>query len=550
MTSIELDVAQPVEYEPPTSSTVAPSILRKVQMEITPTNQVEYSPTGTDTITFVVNNSNAFLLGSESYFRFDIQRLHTGTDPYAGFISADLPGGIHPFIKKIEVRSMSTGILLQSIERYNLITSMMFLLSGEEPALKMISGPIEGFSKDFERNAYHSTRGCVSYSAASDFTMAASSTTVTITLPSVAAHQIAKVGDTVVVHDGTATETRLITAVADNTFTVNFALTITVPTYIHIIPQNRTLPERRYLMSNSATTSDTSVTQTVIFQPVMALLSHDLPMFLLSNGISITFELEQADRAMHTMIRPSLATQSFDYEIRNPRYMAMFSTPTREIQNKWISLWNGPGITYYIPTTRTRLLDGNSNDQNTNLSTQMGVRSARRIWTVVLSNTISTSTGALTRVNRSLSSFFRSDISLYQYQSGSNLYPQNEVDCDTEVREHCNYFFTSTQGAFQRGLPVMDEQKARSQDLYWNSTSDTSMDTDSLSFVMAAQLDRTILHNGQLTGIDLSLVPIQLKIERTQSWSAGNHPGNPTYLMIVGHDSFVQFKSSQILVML
>jgi hypothetical protein len=282
------------------------------------------------------------------------------------------------------------------------------------------------------------------------------------------------------------------------------------------------------------------------FRPLMSLMAYSVPLFLMKGGLEIRFELEDGARAFveHTSQEVGLNGVSFQYEITTPRLMAMMVRPHRDIIDEFVQQWRSEdGLVYHIPSVRTRRVNGAGETGNVNLQMNPGVRSGNRVYTIIQDSDIAEGSGAQARANQSISLFSRSGITKFQYKVGAHEYPNRDVNCDNYSSEA---FEQLTQTANGVGGRLIQGDWTSFGNVY---ISQAKRAFDSRHFILSADLSRDKSAQGVLSGVDLSIVPLDLQFERSGTHASIGYEGSPAYYTFIEHDAFLKINQQQMAIM-
>jgi hypothetical protein len=270
----------------------------------------------------------------------------------------------------------------------------------------------------------------------------------------------------------------------------------------------------------------------------------------MKGGIEIRFELERGERAFHSwgLDVEDISASLMNYTLTTPRFMAMMVQPHTDIIDEYVAQWkSSEGLLYSIPSVRTRRYTG-GNDSSVSIQQQVGVRSARKVYTIQQDNLIAESNEALGQSQQSISLCHRGNVTGWQYKVGSHEYPNREVKCDDESLE-CLEQLKLVSGSQHFRFSPGDWYSpaagtgARNQ---FKVLADT-VASDAKFWVMAADLSRDNGFDSNLTGVDLSIVPLDLTITRDAVWRTQTaFTGSVIYWMFVEHDSFLKLQVDQL----
>ena len=520
-------------------SSTSKGIKRKELMEIPPTEQSTYSPSGNTLMRFVLSSNNAFVSGAESYLRFKLQR--DTADTYGTTPSLDV-GGAHSLFKSIEVRHLGTGALIQRADEYATMAALMMSIH-QTPEDVEYAG--HSYGDSISGKPYGNPWKSNTFNLSS--TIASVTTTGTALVLGAAGHALTEVeaGDLIHLSSivvGASGVFEVASVTSDTAIVLKTAVgantTATDAKYIFVEKRNKQVSSRNRAVEVISTD------YTVCMKSMMSVLQQTLPLFLIPNGIEIQFELQNANLSLSTNLPVADSATAHSYLISTPRYMAMMVEPNSDIIDEYVSQWNtDAGLIYNIPSMRYRRQTGVAGDEDVNYQVNVGVRSARRVYTVIQDTLISETIGNTVRGNESLSTFVRSNVTSFQYKIGSSEFPNRAVICDAyspEAFEHLK------QVAQTRGVrfPLSDWQDVNALPL-----SASAATAQATKFIMAADLSRDNGLGSNLTGSDLSRVPLDLELKRTGTHAASSLTGAPVIKMFVEYDAYLKLNKSQVVVM-
>lgn len=512
----------PAEFIVDKPASTSRSILRKNLMEFLPSEQTTFTPTGNNIMRFQIASNSDILSGPESYFRFVFEQTTTNHDNYAAL---DV-GGVHALFKTIEIRALGSGILIQRYDAYNKWNAIQSLLMDDPQAVEN-NGWSYGDSLDATLLQNDRNGGFVQLTG----TFTADSLAGAVSGSSTLFLMEAEVGDEVLLQSTNTGDVQfqygVITAIASNT-----AMTV-LPAPLLALDTGGTIYRRKargVVSPRARAASGTAIT--ITFKPNISLLQHYLPMFLLSGGIEISFELESAGRAMQLLRGSGLtsaeAQEVMGYQITSPRFYGMMVTPHPDIVDEHIRQWQSPeGLIYEIPSVRYRRYTGAVGDQNVSISLNPGVRSGRKLYMVIQDSALAegSTTSEAANTSHSTSLFLRDLVTSFQVRVGSAEYPNRALVCDGDSLELREQLKQVCGNAGPCRLRYADWQQVNLAPV-----SATAATSEAKHFIFGVDLSRDNGINGSLTGTDLSVVPLSLELERSAAHNnSSRFPGSPIY---------------------
>lgn len=560
MSNVDIQNAIPTDFILRRPTSTSKSILRKNLMEVLPVEQTSFIPGQNQIIRFQVASNSDILSGPESYCRFDFTQT---VDNHDNLAALDV-GGINSLFRVIEIRALGSGILLQRYDQYHRWNAIQSLLK-DSPEDIECKGQSSGDSMGIgEYNAGREesrvlsgvgfaidTSGIVTASGGLALRELAVGDMVTISGRAQAYNTAAggsEVADIFAAQEYTGT----VTAIASNT-----AFTLSPPPVTPMTASGagaaRVYKKKSIQAARSRACS--GETMTLTFKPRLSLLTHNIPLFLMKGGIEISFELDSAHRSLQLISNANLSVGnqgvSPAYEITRPRFMAMMVTPHSDIVDEYVKEWRSPtGLVYSIPSVRYRRGPGVAGEQNTSLHVNPGVRSARRMYMAIQESSLAeaASTSVVGNLYAGISTFLRDLVTSFQVKIGSHEYPNRAVACDAdsyEMKEQLKQV-CGNYGAMR--LQPQDWASADDGALGLSTAhaaTITAVNHDAKHFIFGVDLSRDDGPNGELTGADLSVVPMDVELERSAARDSTNYAGRPIYHIFIEHDSFLKISSEQ-----
>jgi hypothetical protein len=111
------------------------------------------------------------------------------------------------------------------------------------------------------------------------------------------------------------------------------------------------------------------------------------------------------------------------YILSNPRFVVALVEPSEKVRDMHKSLYNGNGLWFPYVNYRHFLDRIDANSTNELLTFPANLSSARHVFTVLTSQNNDIATVAATQVIQSQSTFFRSSINYFRFQSGTMQFP-------------------------------------------------------------------------------------------------------------------------------
>ena len=306
-----------------------------------------------------------------------------------------------------------------------------------------------------------------------------------------------------------------------------------------------------------------------------AVMSHNWPLFLIKGGLQLVLELDDPNRALISGIDPGkwssttftigtdLSGNAYNvnpvysqgtactmtYTITVPRVMGCMSTPEPSQMRNYINRWNSDaGIVYYCPSIKIQKISVVGSETDSFLRFNLGVRSARGCWIGITSAHYSENSDALTACVDSFSIWLKTSLQYYQVQVGSHMFPLRRLQCD-DLGLEAFYYWRSIVACYTAYTSHnIEPYEWMSQDYVYNTLYSNNKLFDSTKFVVSIDFSRSNRKNSLLCGIDLSIVPLDVIFNRSQSVTAEGLPTDvaTVYVCAVEYDSFVRLSSQQI----
>lgn len=540
-------------------------------MEILPVGQSTYKSGANAQIAFQISSNSDILCGRESYFRFEFKNTCSNTTvvPTTEFTAASCAfdvGGINALFQSIEIRQLGSGITLQRYDEYNRWNALASLLYDSEQDVEQMACSGDDLIPGGEVTDGARLLTSTTATATAGVTWTASSNTLVLSGAAFRSEQNFGPDSIVTVNLAAGGWTARVVSVTNDTTVVlsngpgaNIACTSgaageygTVSLLSPYYEPFRSNWRRHFHVYPGAG----EVGHVVIFKPRLSLLQHNLPLFLMKGGIEIIFTLADGGRGIQLVEPVATADLSatLQYEIYRPRYFAQMITPHPDIVDEYIRQWKSPtGLIYSIPSVKSRRVNGPVADASgTSLNFTVGVRSARRAYLVVQPDSLAQAAPADIYGNLapSVSCHPRTNIRYYQAKIGSHEYPNRPVQTLSGNSTQAAEFTEAWQQLMMVAGPMVSERRLKfhhhhSKNYEYYASANNKV-TDSRHFIMAFDFSRDKGLNGDLTGADLSIVPLMVDLTRS---AASSFTGTYIYQLFVEHDSFLKISSEQTSVM-
>jgi len=291
------------------------------------------------------------------------------------------------------------------------------------------------------------------------------------------------------------------------------------------------------------------------------------PLMLSKGGIQFKIDLEDPRKVFHTNNIPNWSqpdtTASITYEIQYPRLMGMMVRPADDVIDEYVAQFESfTGILYNLPSVKTRRMSGNSSDTSITLQSHIGVRSAKQMYLVIMDSNIHEGSGVVGRDSRSLSTYLWDNVYSFQAKIGSQEFPLRPVSLKTPSGAVMNMI------EWQRQV---ESVIGKENGMGWTESSwpgqfltgDKGATLREPSLIMAFDLARDNGDFSGLTGVDLSLVPVDIELLRDNSHASrynqparhgdgyyvGGAQGAPVFYLFVLYDAYLRLGSDSIQVL-
>lgn len=578
--AITFDQHQSTSFSIPEPISVSKSVLSKSLIEMLPESQVNYKYGGVQTMRFRIADAKQVLLGAQSYLRWEIYRTANGVD---SSVALD-EGGVHALIRRLTIRQTQGSTMLQPYTEYNRLFALMsnihqspqeveqvgrnygdsvFATGYNDGGLSSVSptalsGRIEGFNAASGVVTGSNTAFIRDVRPGDILTIVRNGMTAQVLDAEAADNPPARVNVQPMTFKGVVKSVISNTALtiqetnADFNFVPNSiegvgAVGNTLDAYYMIERRHGSLDSRIRVVDLRSTEANDNKGFVVEFRPFCAFLEHNIPLFLFPGGIELEIELENPNVAMHAVT--DAGGSVYDYEIRNPRFMAMCVQPSQDVTNMFLNRWRSDsGLIFNTPSYKVMKYVRQSSADHDNIQIHAGVHSIRKIHAICCNQEQVEGATQLVRLCKSLSTYHRAGITGYQYRVGAEEFPKRMV----EWHRYPNY----PSEAYQQFLDINGNDAVRfpiddyySTKLVRNTVAEMSLQADSNKFIISVDFSRDNGPGSSMTGVDGSLVPIDFSIRRDGgSYVQYFGAGTPVYYFFIQHDAFVQVNSRQTVV--
>ncbi len=556
--SIDFQTAVPNELITQQPVSTAKTILRKQQLEFYPQDQNTFSPTGNNQMVFKIGSNSDFINLKKSYFEFKLNTTNKNVSLSSG--------GVHSLFRTASVRMLSTGNLIQKIDNYNKYAALY--LKKQSPEMSTMNGLSSG---DYAQSGA-ADQGHEIYGPPRVYDLLNTSFGNITSADVNATHQGVVYSVTEVTDDDIGTFSfnsadipfgSLVETYGEGRF-MSFGRSATGKLLMYppvgngfvLLSKNLRVSPYVGISSNPSHIAKSADSLKLIFKPILSIFDLDIPLFLLKGGgLEFRFELDDADRCMMLSGKPTVTDLS--YTLDNPRFVGMMITPHQDIVREFMQQWASPeGLLYAIPGVVTRKSTSEAGDEGSTLQVHPGVRSARRIWTIQQDSTLHNSTGSHgSRISDHMGISVRGSMIEWQYRVGSHEFPRNRVDIDSGSGGGADGDSYDQFSRSWKQLWAVNGGRHSFSYAEWTDCSDiqcgwgsASKTHESRYFVPCADLSRDDGMHGNLSGTDVSVIPLDFIYKRSYPYnttSIGTLPGTPTWYHFIEHDEYFMLSEAQ-----
>ena len=540
-------------------------VLRNQLMDVHAVDQVTYDPVNQNQIRIKIMSPGDFLRGAESYLQFDL----TITGPN---VATTFPiGGAHNLFSRVQVRTLGRGVILQEVDYYNEVQAIEHLFnikksfveqfgplyletSQTTPSVKSLPGSRwAALSIDAARLlVYYAARSLGSNVAlttsavvADDFNFIIVGDEICIAMNDGSAYYYGLVYDMWGTEQGGVNMIR-IAFYGRQAPAADFA----AGTFSVYIRRAHTLRGGQIPINAATLIPEANRKYNVLMQLALPIASMNFPLFLMKDGIELLLDLNKASSAFTSTVAAS-------YTIANPKYMCKFVTPHPQIQDSFEAMFNSKkGLVYSLPSIRVKQQQVAHTAGSIPLYWQVGCRSAQHIIMKF------TDSGLYTNTAYDVTMSHPMNIKEYQMFVGSLQFPQRPVSLGLDGAEGWMQLLHSF------GLMGNEEIIGSFAEYYTEPLDADSFRTgfggmqlsatvadnirQPLRFFIGTKFNRVDGYGRELTGIDLSHVPLETRLntgDKNTSNGIGTLAGaNMIATLIVYYDAYLKIQRDQLAV--
>lgn len=531
-------------------------------VEVPSSSQVSFSYTTNNTIEFVINSPSDMWDAMNSFIRMKLTCAlnNNGSDSVNKYISE---GGVHSIFSEVRIETVS-GVLLQRIDRYNRLYALMSNLNHSQQFVDTMlsrAGDSVGYRayvpQDENFGSYRALTGTVASAALSGAGV--------LTMTGNVFSQEVRVGDFIRMEESKTPSNPIleVSAVTDNTsITVRNWTTALVAgeiTRLEVLPRRTEVDAIRKRVANTAS-------YTVCMQPLLPLLLQPnwLPLSLIRGGLRIVLTLDNPAYCLASTDPPvSTGFSGASITVSNPYYVCSMVQVDDYVNKQYLDMFRGAGLNYQFSSFAYNLSINNGSSGVYNFQLQPNCRSARTIYTLiqdVRSQTVtsgSANQGQSTYSCDSIAQGLKAGLIKYQFTSGSERFPYAKpVDCtaadDSEIMIVNDEAIGHLGGILWGKRPNPCDLQAVANTLNREDIGASAGKAETRRLALAVSLTRD--EGSGLSGLDLSLQPLQAELEFSGTYQVTNMDGSSAttsnrYLSTwIEYDSVVSFSESAIIV--
>ena len=426
-------MAVPLPFQPNQLVSNDLDIISRVQRESLPRDSSLFGYQVNSAFTDTLNNRLVFTCSDpryyldllNSYFTADLSVIATNTGGTALKSFLDI-GGVHSLIRSLTIRI--GGSVLMRLDHYHKWYAVNSLVTHSPSYVDYnLAESCDSYADNVVRRPYQKA---VTFTVAGSGYVTASGV-LTLATTGLATTEL-QVGDelriigTVNAVVGTSQICRVQQITAATTAVVSglIGYDVTAVTSIELV--SRVFTASRANIMNQASA------QRVAWRiPVGALsfLKHfPLPYCQDIAPLEIEFEFEQPQMALvldnnQAVAVAAFATNKLGYKLSRCRFVQMLVEPSNKVREIHDMAYNGEGLWFPYHNVRHFQNKVASNDTDVTHTMQTNVSSARMVFSVLVDQTKSDSTGDTAQNFKSQSSFYRSSMNYYRYAAGSLQFP-------------------------------------------------------------------------------------------------------------------------------
>lgn len=563
-TNLDLSNTVPDMFIMDDPQTASKSVLRKQLIEVNSVDRVTFDPDQQNQIRIKITSPSDFMIGNESYLKFDMVLKRTGGATLGAGFYGFPTGGAHNLFSRIQVRTLGRGTLIQEVDYYNEYQALEHFINMDADYVEQF-GPLYGEmgARNYDCQNYNINKWITLSFATSGLTFVAkagnkSAFSISITdnanvvsnlEPGAEMFIIDTAGG--VTYQGVLQSLTYTSATACQ-FTVQFVGAVlegnvTTAGFIQIRSKlqgsNTVLSTggfERWDSLQSDFSTATSMSLNFNLQPFLTILQQNLPLFLFKDGIELILDLNSATRAFITDLT------DLTYEISDVRYMCMMVTPHPSIQESYEQMWkSNKGLVYRIPSIRVKRQTQPHNAANHTIQWHVGCRSA------MAAIVKQTDTSLITKRAYDITASHGFNLDKYQFHVGSIMFPQREVEMGKRGEEAYRLLMQAFGKMDNTSKLMLNFNQFFSNATGFSTYYGGTIITDSNRCYIGVDFSRVQGYGGNLTGIDLSHVPLEMRFTRSgdSSGTISSGAAQLQFTLFVWYDAYLNMNSERIAIL-
>lgn len=498
-------------------------VLKKVQKEIIPRelssfgyqtgSTVVSSDSLSNKLTFYASDPRMYMDMLNSYFTADFKAVAATSGGLALPAFMDV-GGIHSCIKTLTIKI--GGTVLMRLDDYNKWYNINNLATHSAEYADFMLGSSLDSQKDYEvESDYVKPLTFTATGVGSSYDHTGGASEQLLTLAGGALTTQAQVGDILKITSSAAPLVqycRIISITAATTCNVSGLAPVDIGATITDV----SIVKRRFsstrknavnfgIAERAAVTADTVVAQKIQWRLPVGCLSYfkyfPLPYIQNIAPLEIEFEFVQPQLALVLRDANSAAAgNKFGYLISKPRFVAMMVEPSNKVRETHDMLFNGNGL--WFPYVNYRHFQNRlaNTDTEATFTFQTNISSARHVLSVITTQANDDASTDATQAAKSQSTFYRSSLNYFRFQSGSLQFPDyGNVQCGSAFASEA---WSQLLLAFN--IKENTVHKSRIEPYEWQSTS-------SDKFIIGTSLNKD---DSQWTGASLKNNFLELTLSK------------------------------------
>ena len=444
-------------------------------------------------LTFYVSDPRMYCDLLDSYFTADFRAIarRANDAPLAAFIDA---GGIHSLIKTLTIKI--GGTVLMRLDDYNKWYNVNNFATHSAEYVDYMLGPSLDSQDDYQLSEDDVWEDVATTANLASATLSNAGVLAAFygasdanTLADVnGIRQSVKVGDIVRINGGTTPQVARVRAIgtfadaANGTITLANASLANTFTALGAAALVKLEVRRKSTRARVVNQANNMKIQWRLPAGCLSFLKY-FPLPYIQNIAPLEIEFEWIDPRLGIVLRDSAeasATNEIGYLVSRPRFIVSLVEPSNKVREMHDKLYNDNGI--WMPYLNYRHFQNRITTGATDVAVtiQTNVSSARHVFSVITGQTNDDANTTATQAVKSQSTFYRSQLNYFRYQSGSLQFPDyGNVQCGGSTGIMAGEAFAQLLLSF--GIKENTVHKTRIRPYEWQSV-------DSEKFIIAVPL--------------------------------------------------------------